>query len=148
MHETMFMIKTVFWAQNNSLFTKQVQALACGWEGATACASLTLPHPGKGVLGFVLHPHHHVRHAEALLVGSWGGQGGSTLYEGWVAHLREGGPVRSHYSWTGCGGEGGERGEGGEEGNVWENRRSGIGQNENMERMNCEGRSLGLHSIL
>lgn len=56
----------------------------------TACSSLTLPHPGKGVFGVILHPHHHVRHSEALLIRSWGGQGGATLLKGWVAHLWEG----------------------------------------------------------
>lgn len=66
------------------------QVFVFGWTDAAACASLTLPHPGEGVLGVVLHPHHHVRHAEALLVWSWGRQGGSTLLEGRVAHLREG----------------------------------------------------------
>lgn len=61
-----------------------------GRKGATACVSLTLPHAGEGVLGLVLHPHHHVRHAEALLVGSRGGQRSSALLEGRVADLREG----------------------------------------------------------
>lgn len=61
-----------------------------GRKGVTACVSLTLPHAGKGVLGLILHPHHHVRHAEALLVGSRGGQRGSALLEGRVADLREG----------------------------------------------------------
>lgn len=61
-----------------------------GRKGVTACVSLTLPHAGEGVLGLILHPHHHVRHAEALLVGSRGGQRSSALLEGRVADLREG----------------------------------------------------------
>ena len=37
-------------------------------QSGVAPWSLTLPHASKRVLGIVLHPQHHVRHVDALLV--------------------------------------------------------------------------------